>query len=145
MSRRFHIAVAPAVQDFLVGSISLMYADLPPVIGLIRDGKARAIAVSTKERIPALPDVPTVAESGIDGYDVYAWQGMIVPAKTPQEAIDRLRKALNTALGDPDIVKRLDDAGMQPIITTPSQFAELVANDRKLWLPLIKSLNLSLR
>jgi tripartite-type tricarboxylate transporter receptor subunit TctC len=136
--------VAPAVQDFLTGSISLMYSDLPPVTGFIRDGRARAIAVSTKERLPGLPDVPTVHESGIDGYDVYAWQGLIVPAKTPEEAINKLRDALTIALGDPDTAKRFNDAGMQPMISTPSQFAELVTNDRKLWLPLIKALNLSL-
>jgi tripartite-type tricarboxylate transporter receptor subunit TctC len=110
----------------------------------IREGKARAIAVSTKERMSALPEVPSVQESGIGGYDVYAWQGMIVPAKTPEAAINRLDKALNTALSDPDVVKRFNDAGMQPLITTSSQFAGLVTNDRNLWLPLIKSLNLSL-
>jgi len=136
--------VAPALQDLLTGSISLMYIDLAAAMGVIRDGKARAIAVSTKDRVQALPDIPTVEESGIKGYDTFAWQGMIVPAKTPEIAVNRLRQSLNTALKDADVIKRFNDAGMQPLIRTPEQFAELVRDDRKLWIPLIKSLNLTL-
>ncbi|MFN3347456.1 Bug family tripartite tricarboxylate transporter substrate binding protein [Pseudorhodoplanes sp.] len=136
--------MAPAVQDFLAGSTSLMFVDLAAGLGIIRDGKARPIAVSTRERLPALPDVPTIEESGIPDFDVFAWQGMIVPAKTPTASVERLRKSLNTALQDAEIVKRFNEAGMQPMISTPAEFATLIQNDRKLWLPLIKSLNLSL-
>ena len=136
--------VAPALQDFLAGQISVMFIDLAAAVGVVRDGKARAIAVSTKERIPALPDVPTVAESGISGYDVFAWQGMIVPAKTPDAAVERLRKSLNAALKDADVAKRFNEAGMLPMASTPAEFAALVAEDRKVWHPLIKALNLSL-
>lgn len=136
--------VAPALQDFLGGSISLMYIDLASGLAAIRDGKARPIAVSTKERLAALPDIPTVEESGIKDYDVFAWQGLVVPAKTPPAAIERLRSSLNTALKDADVIKRFNEAGVQPMASTPVEFAKLVQNDRATWLPLIKSLNLSL-
>ena len=121
-----------------------MFIDLAAAGGVVKEGKARAIAVSTKERLPALPDLPTIHEQGIDGFDVYAWQGMLVPAKSPDAAISKLRASLTKALQDPDVVKRFNEAGMQPLVSTPEQFAALVANDRKLWLPLIKNLNLSL-
>jgi tripartite-type tricarboxylate transporter receptor subunit TctC len=136
--------VSPALQDFLGGSISLMYIDLAAGLSAIRDGKAKPIAVSTKERVGTLPDVPTIEESGIKGYDVFAWQGLIVPAKTPPVAIERLRTSLNTALKDADVVKRFNEAGMQPMASTPAEFAKLVQDDRALWLPLIKTLNLTL-
>jgi tripartite-type tricarboxylate transporter receptor subunit TctC len=136
--------VSPALQDFLGGSISLMYIDLAAGLSAIRDGKAKPIAVSTKERVGTLPDVPTIEESGIKGYDVFAWQGLIVPAKTPPAAIERLRTSLNTALKDADVVKRFNEAGMQPMASTPAEFAKLVQDDRALWLPLIKTLNLTL-
>jgi tripartite-type tricarboxylate transporter receptor subunit TctC len=136
--------VAPALQDFLAGSISVMYVDLAASVGLIREGKARPIAVSTKERLQVLPDVPTVEESGIKDYDVYAWQGLIVPAKTPPAAIERLRTSLNTALNDADVLKRFSEAGVLPMVRNSAEFAKLVQDDRAVWLPLIKSLNLSL-
>lgn len=136
--------VAPALQDFLAGSISLMFVDLASGIGIIRDGKARPIAVSTKERLPALPDVPTVEEGGLEGFDVFAWQGLVVPAKTPEVAVDRLRRSLNSALKDTDVVKRFNEAGVLPMISTPPEFTKMVQDDRTLWLPLIRTLNLSL-
>lgn len=136
--------VSPALQDFLGGTISLMYIDLAAGLGVIREGKARAIAVSTKERLAALPDVPTVEESGIKGYDVFAWQGLIVPAKTPADAVERLRTSLNAALKDADLIKRFNDAGVQPMPGSPAEFTNLVKQDRAEWLPLIKALNLSL-
>lgn len=136
--------VGPALQDLLGGTISVMFIDLAAAGGVVKDGKARAIAVSTKDRLPALPDLPTIHEQGIDSFDIYAWQGMLVPAKSPDAAISKLRASLTKALQDPDVVKRFNEAGMQPLISTPDQFAALVANDRKLWLPLIKNLNLSL-
>lgn len=136
--------MAPAVQDFLVGSVSVIFVDLATGVSMIRDGKMKAIAVSTKERLPLLPDVPSVQEQGVPDYDVYAWQGMVAPAGTPEPVIEKLAASLNTLLADSEVIKRFTEAGVQPFSSSRADFAALVKKDRTVWHPLIKSLNLSL-
>jgi tripartite-type tricarboxylate transporter receptor subunit TctC len=131
--------MAPAVQDFLVGTISVIFVDLATGVGLIRDGRMKAIAVSTKPRLKALPDVPSIQEQGIPDYDVFAWQGMIAPANTPKSTIAKFGSALADALKDADVIQKFETAG----VMNSAEFAELVKNDKALWHPLIRDLNLS--
>lgn len=136
--------MAPAVQDFLAGSTSAIFVDPAIAVGQVRDGKMKAIAVSTKERLAALPDIPSMQQQGIPDYDVYAWQGMIVPKNTPRAAVERLAAALSAALKNADVAKRFETAGLQPFLTTEAEFGELVRKDTALWHPVIRDLNLSL-
>jgi tripartite-type tricarboxylate transporter receptor subunit TctC len=135
--------MAPAVQDFLVGTISVIFVDLATAVGLIKDGRMKAIAVSTRERLKALPEIPSIQEQGVPNYDVYAWQGMIAPANTARGTITKIGSALTDALKDPEIVQKFETAGVSPLSMTDAAFAELVRNDRALWHPLIRDLNLS--
>jgi len=136
--------MSPAVQDFLGGTISVIFVDLATGLEFIRAGKMKAIAVSTKERLQALSDVPSVQEQGVADYDVYAWQAMIAPANTPRPVIEKLASALTGALKDEDVVKKFRDVGVEPLLSTESDFAELIRKERALWHPLIRELNLSL-
>ena len=136
--------MAPAVQDFLAGTTSVIFVDPAIAVGHVRDGKMKTIAVSTKDRLPALPDIPSMQQQGVPDYDVYAWQGMIAPANTSRAVIEKLASALSTALKDAEVVKRFETAGLEPFLTTETEFAELIRKERALWHPLIRDLNLSL-
>jgi tripartite-type tricarboxylate transporter receptor subunit TctC len=136
--------MAPAVQDFLAGTTSVIFVDPAIAVGHVRDGKMKAIAVSTKDRLPALPDIPSMQQQGVPDYDVYAWQGMIAPANTSRAVIEKLASALSTALKDAEVVKRFETAGLEPFLSTETEFAELIRKERALWHPLIRDLNLSL-
>jgi tripartite-type tricarboxylate transporter receptor subunit TctC len=106
---------APALNDLMGGYIQLMFSDLGPALPLIKAGKIRALAVTTKHRFKALPDVPPLDEAGVPGYDAAAWQGVIAPAQTPQPALDKLNVELNTIVAMDDVDARMNDLGMIPI------------------------------
>jgi tripartite-type tricarboxylate transporter receptor subunit TctC len=106
---------APALNDLIGGYIQLMFADLGPAMPMINAGKVRALAVTTKERFQALPDVPPLAEAGVPGFDAAAWQGVIAPAQTPQPILTKLNATLNSIVAMTDVRARLNDLGMRPV------------------------------
>jgi tripartite-type tricarboxylate transporter receptor subunit TctC len=108
----------------------------------VRSGKVRAIAVTGEKRAQAVPDVPTVAESGIKGYAATNWYGMLAPAATPPAAIDRLNRELNNALKSPDVVAQLKDSGIDAAPSTPAEFFRFVQAEEKKWVPIIKKSNI---
>src|SRR5580692_3944038 len=108
---------APGLNDLVGGYIQLMFSDLGPALPLIKAGKIRALAVTTKHRFKALPDVPPLDEAGVPGYDAAAWQGVIAPAQTPQPVLDKLNVELNTIVAMDDVATRMNDLGMIPIGT----------------------------
>jgi tripartite-type tricarboxylate transporter receptor subunit TctC len=108
---------APALNDLMGGYIQLMFSDLGPALPLIKAGKIRALAVTTKHRFATLPDVPPLDEAGVPGYDAAAWQGVIAPAQTPQPILDKLNVELNTIVAMDDVAARMSDLGMIPIGT----------------------------
>ena len=108
---------APALNDLVNGYIQLMFSDLGPALPLIKAGKVRALAVTTKQRLVALPAVPPLDEAGVPGYDVAAWQGVIASAQTPQSILSKLNTELNTIVKMDDVTARLTEIGMIPVGT----------------------------
>jgi len=131
----------PAVMSTLSGETQLI-ASVPTVITpQVRQGKLKYLAVTSAQRYALLPDVPTVAESGLPelkGFEALAWNGVLVPSGTPRAVVDRINSALNAALNDPSVKERLKSAGLEPIGGTPEQFAKLIHDESVKWAPIIK-------
>jgi tripartite-type tricarboxylate transporter receptor subunit TctC len=106
---------APALNDLLGGYVQLMFSDLGPALPLITAGKLRALAITSKDRFAALPDVPPLADAGVPGYDIAAWQGVIAPAKTSKDILNKLNASFNAVIALDDIKARMRDLGMKPI------------------------------
>ena len=135
---------APAVQDLLGGQVSTMFLDLASGMTQIRAGKVRALAVSTKERLAALPDLPTVAESGIDGFDAFYWQGLMTPAGVPRDVVIRLNQEMLKVMAAPEVIKRFNELGFVPISSSPEEFADLRVRDTQKWGEIVKTLGIKL-
>jgi tripartite-type tricarboxylate transporter receptor subunit TctC len=129
----------PAVIELLAGQTSLMFGNMPTVIQHVRAGRLRGLAVTGAKRAPATPDIPTVAESGVPGYEVTTWFGVSVPAKTPRPIIDRLHAEIMRALGSPDLRERFTSAGADPLGTTPEQYTAFMQNEISKWSKVIKA------
>src|SRR5262245_23628368 len=117
---------APAVADAIAGHVQLAIADPPPSMGAIREGKLKALAVSSKTRFSVFPDVPTFAEQGLKDFDVSGWFGIAAPAATPREIVMKLNAAVVAALNDPEVARRIRTVGMEPAPMTPEQFSAFV-------------------
>ena len=109
----------PALDDVVGGHIQLMFCDIPPAAGMVAAGKVRALGVSTRERIAAYPDVPTVAEAGVPGFDVAGWFMIVAPAKTPGAIVDKLHDELLNVMASPDVKERIVKLSLVPL-PTPS-------------------------
>ena len=134
----------PAITDVLSGQTQFMITTIPSVAGMIQTKQMRALAVTSKERVPTLPDVPTIAENGWPDYESAAWYGFVAPAGTPAEIVDKLNKATVAALKDPTVGKRLAQEGAKPIGDTAAEFGKFIAAEHKRWGEIIKAANLSL-
>jgi tripartite-type tricarboxylate transporter receptor subunit TctC len=132
----------PAITDLIAGHVPSFFAVISTGVPHVRSGKIRAIAVTGEKRAEAVPDVPTVAESGVKGYAATNWYGMLAPAGTPQPIIDRLNRELVTALKSPDVVQQLKDQGIDAAPTSPAEFAKFIAAEEKKWVPIIRKSNL---
>jgi tripartite-type tricarboxylate transporter receptor subunit TctC len=106
---------APALDDLMSGYVQLLFADLGPALPLINSGKIRPLAVTTKQRLTALPDVPPLDQAGVPGYDIAAWQGVVAPAQTPRPILGKLNTTLNTIVAMDDVTTRMTEIGMIPI------------------------------
>ncbi|MBP1181759.1 Bug family tripartite tricarboxylate transporter substrate binding protein [Methylobacterium sp. PvR107] len=122
----------PAIIDMIAGHADVIFDNLPSSIGHVRGGTLRALAVTTAERSPALPDVPTVAET-VPGYEASAWFGIGAPRKTPPELIARLNKEVNDILADPAMEKKLTDLGGTPLRVSPDAFGLLIGQEIEKW------------
>ncbi len=123
----------PALTDIIAGVVPVMFVNLPPAIGHIRSGKVRALAVTTAERWKSLPDVPTVAEAGVPGFETVAWFGLLAPAQTPRAIIDRLSAEIHTIVQMPDVRARIEGTGAQEVGSTPDEFAQRIRGDVEKW------------
>lgn len=135
---------APAMQDVMGGQVPVMFLDLAAGLGAITSGKVRALAIGSAKRAPALPDVPTLAEVGVNDAEVYAFQGLVGPAALPAPVVQRLNQELNKAMKDPGVVKRFADFGMEAMPGTPDQFRAMARSESKRWGPVIKAAGVSL-
>jgi tripartite-type tricarboxylate transporter receptor subunit TctC len=129
----------PAQVDMLSGQFSLYFGNLPSVIGFARQGRLRGIAVSGAKRSPAAPEMPTIAESGVPGYEVTTWYGVSAPAKTPRAIVDRLHSEILRALKSPDLNARLKDQGAEPNGNSPEEATAYVQNEINKWAKVIKA------
>jgi tripartite-type tricarboxylate transporter receptor subunit TctC len=129
----------PAVVELIAGQTQIYFGNMPTVIGHARAGKLRALAVTSSKRSAAEPNIPTVAESGVPGFDVTAWYGVSVPAKTPRAIIDKLHDEFVRALKSPDLRDRLVAQGADPAGTTPEQYTAFVQNEITKWAKVIKA------
>ncbi|WP_374221346.1 Bug family tripartite tricarboxylate transporter substrate binding protein [Variovorax sp. E3] len=117
--------------------------DIPSsALPLIRSGKLRALAVTTKARSPALPEVPTVAETGLPNFEVTGWFGILAPAGTPPEVVARLNKDVNAALALPDVKERLQALGVEPAHGSPAEFGQLIRSETQRYGEAIRRLGL---
>lgn len=124
---------APMLTDLIGGHIQVGFDNLPSAISFVRAGKLRALAVTTKARWPGAPNIPTVAESGVPGYDVSGWFGILAPAGTPKEIVHQLQQAVAEAVKSPDVAKQLQDLGADPVANAPDVFARDIADDVLRW------------
>lgn len=124
---------APAMTDLIGGQVQMMIEVMPNAYPQARQGRVRALAVSTLKRFPGAPGIPTIAESGLPGFEASAWDGIFVPAGTAPAVVDRLNAAIRLALADPDIVVALRGRGAQPVPGTPEAFAQFIAASTAKW------------
>ena len=129
---------ALAANDLMGGHVAMMIDVMPNVLPLAKGGKLRALAVTTAARVPAAPEIPTVAESGLPGFEVSAWDGVLAPAGTPTAVIDRLNAAIRAALADPEVRAALVARGAQPVPGTPEAFARHIAAESEKWAQVVK-------
>jgi len=130
---------APAVNDLLAGQVPMFFAGLPPALPQIKAGKLRGLAVTTAARWPSLPDLPTVAESGLAGFDIENWQGIFVPAATPPEIIAQLARDIATVAGEKEFSERLTALGAAPSTLSPAEFAAFVRAESVKYGQLVKA------
>src|SRR6266436_3341616 len=112
---------APAINDLIPGRVDVIFDNMPSILQHAKSGSLRALAVTTKERVAVVPEIPTIAESGVPGFDVFSWFGFFVPARTPQDVIAKINADTNAALVYPSVKSRFEDLGAVPKGSTPAQ------------------------
>ncbi|OZI23216.1 MFS transporter [Bordetella genomosp. 9] len=130
---------APALTDLIGGQVQFMFDNMPSSWPHVQSGKLRALAVTTKERSPTAPDLPTMAESGFPGFDVSSWFGLIAPKGTPPEVIKTLNAAMLKALDKPEVKDAFDKLGAVPAKTTPEQFGQFIQSEVQTWATVVKA------
>jgi len=132
----------PAITDVMGGQVDFMFSTVAASAPHIAAGKLRGLAISSPRRSPNLPDVPTVAETVIPGYEVFEWNGMFVPARTPDAVASKLQAAVVEALMDDEVKKRFTDLGAQPVGSTPAQFADYLKKEDAKWSEVVRKGNI---
>jgi tripartite-type tricarboxylate transporter receptor subunit TctC len=132
----------PAVIDLVGGHVQLMFNNLISVMALAKSGRLRALAVTSAKRLPVLPDLPTVAESGVPGFEAASWYGALLPAGVPVSIVTTLNREMVRAIKTPDVRERLESDGAEVIGSTPDAFAQYLKNDIERWRKLAPALNL---
>jgi tripartite-type tricarboxylate transporter receptor subunit TctC len=128
----------PALTDLVGGHVTVYFSSLPPAVQLIRDGKVRALAVTGAQRAKALPDLPTVAEAGLPGYESVLHYGIAAPAGTPRPIIDKLSAALREAVMAPDTQERMAADGTEPLASTPEDYAADIDREETKWSAIVR-------
>ena len=129
---------APAIAELLGGQTNMMFDNLPSAMPHIKSGRLRALAVTSVRRSPALPDIPTIAETGISGYEASSWFGVLAPAGTPKDIVAKIQGDIARALNAPEIKERLSGQGAEPVGNTPEQFAEHIKAESAKWARVVK-------
>ncbi len=132
---------APFVTDLVAGEIQVGFTGAPAVMTMVRAGKLRALAISSPTRMPAFPELPSVAEGGFPGFEADQWYGIVAPAGTPREIVLRLNAEINKAMTSPELKARLEQEGAVPIATTPEAYGDLIKSEIARWRPVLQAAN----
>jgi tripartite-type tricarboxylate transporter receptor subunit TctC len=125
---------AQAMNDVVAGHVPIIFSDLAPGVALIKENKVRALGVSSRQRVAALPDVPPIAESGVPGFDAVAWLMLVAPAKTPDDIVAKLHAEAKAIVAMPDVQKRLVDMGVIPLVSeSPDELQRYIKSEMGRW------------
>jgi tripartite-type tricarboxylate transporter receptor subunit TctC len=128
----------PALTDVIAGQVQMMFATSASVIPYVRAGRLRALAVTTAQRSASVPELPTVSEAGVPGFEATTWHGVVVPAATPAEIIQRINKEIDFVLGQKDLREKLNNLGAEVVSGTPKDFADFIAREIPKWAKVIR-------
>jgi tripartite-type tricarboxylate transporter receptor subunit TctC len=128
----------PALTDLIGGHVAIYFSSLPPAVGLVKDGKVRALAVTDSKRSAIFPDLPTVAEAGLPGYDAVLHYGIVAPAGTPRPIIEKLSAALRTAVSSPELKEKVAADGAEPLPSSPEEYAADIDHEETKWSAVVK-------
>jgi tripartite-type tricarboxylate transporter receptor subunit TctC len=146
-TRMVHIpykGLSPALTELISGQVQVMFSSAVAMLPQVKAGRLRAIAMTGSKRSQAIPDVPTVAEAGVPGYETGSWYGIVVPAGTPRAAVDRLSKEVMAIVRSPDISNRLNDEAVIAVGSTPDEFTAYIKKELARWAKVIKSAGIAL-
>ena len=132
----------PALTDLLGGHVQVYFSSLPPAVGLVKEGKLRALGVTGLKRSASFPEVPTVAEQGLPGFEAVLHYGLLAPAGTPQEIVNRLNEEVRKLVDTPEVQKQIHKEGGDPLTSTPAEYAADIDKEEKKWGGLVKKLGL---
>src|SRR4051794_38531468 len=129
---------APAINDLIPGRVNVIFDNMPSILQHVKGGSLRGLAVTTKERVAVTPEIPTIAESGVPGFDVFSWFGFFVPARTPQDIIAKINADSRAALVYPAVKTRFEELGADPKGSTPAELAAFLQSEIEKWGPVIR-------
>jgi tripartite-type tricarboxylate transporter receptor subunit TctC len=129
---------APAINDLIPGRVDVIFDNMPSILSHVKAGSLRGLAVTTKDRVAVVADIPTIAESGVPGFDVFSWFGFFVPAKTPQDIVARINADTNAALAHASVKSRFEELGAAPKGSTPAELAAFLKSEIDKWGPVIQ-------
>jgi tripartite-type tricarboxylate transporter receptor subunit TctC len=132
----------PALSDLITGQVQMLYSSIPSVVNQIKSGQLNAVAVGSAKRLASMPDIPTIAESGVPGYEAYSWVGMLAPAKTPKDIVNKLNAEIVDILKRKDVADKLNQQGAIPVGDTPEQFASYIKAEIEKWGGVVRSANI---
>ena len=129
---------APALNDVLAGNVAVKFDTIATSAGHVRSGRIKPQAIASLKRSPLMPQVPTIAESGLPGYQGILWMGLIAPAGTPRPVIDELHRSLRLTLAEPSLIKKYELEGVEVVGNTPTEFQQLIETELKQWVDVVK-------
>ena len=132
----------PALTDLLSGQVSMLYSSIPSVIQQVKSGQLRALAVGSAKRLPSLPDIPTLAESGVPGYEAYSWVGLVAPAHTPADIVKKIHRDVSDILKDKEVAEKLNQQGALPVGDTPEEFGLYIKSEIAKWGKVVRDANI---
>jgi tripartite-type tricarboxylate transporter receptor subunit TctC len=132
----------PALVDLLAGQTQLVFAGIPGIVGHVKSGRLRPLGVSTAQRLPVFPDIPTIAEGGVPNFEATQWYGVLAPARTPAPVVDKLNREIAAWVQTRELREHLTAAGSEPYTTRPDEFMAFIKSEIARWAPVIKSANI---
>jgi tripartite-type tricarboxylate transporter receptor subunit TctC len=134
----------PAQTDLMAGQVNMLYSSIPSVINQVKSGQLTAVAVGSAKRLSSIPDVPTISESGVPGYEAYSWVGLVAPAHTPPDIVRKVYRDVSDILKQRDVADKLNQQGALPVGDTPEEFAQYIRDEIAKWGKVVRDANIKL-